>query len=300
MKIQNFLLVFLPLFILVSCSSDSDQTPTPTAVNPVPSENIVIELTGVRDIFPTWAKFQGKITQDPSSNRFVGFVYSKNQNPIINNSNTFTVSSTRTGNNQFEFLPLNCVANTTYYIKAFVQINNNYTYSAEQTFRTTGYFGPAGGYVAFDKGIFSDGWRYMEMHPVSLNFNSAGFGANWGDIGTFISGTVPDFGKGLENTIFIANNTMTSNCAAKLCLNLNLNGYSDWFLPSIQEVFQMTNELISGGINFPYESWSSTQLNANFANNTFYNLGPLGSVPIFEINQGTKGNQNAVYPVRRY
>ena len=93
---------------------------------------------------------------------------------------------------------------------------------------------------------------------------------------------------------------MTSNCAAKLCLNLNLNGYSDWFFPSIQEVFQMTNELISGGINFPYESWSSTQLNANFANNTFYNLGPLGSVPIFEINQGTKGNQNAVYPVRRY
>lgn len=104
----------------------------------------------------------------------------------------------------------------------------------------------------------------------------------------------------MENTIIIANNTVTSNCAAKLCLNLNLNGYSDWFLPSIQEIFQMTKELRNGGINFPYESWSSTQVNADFANATFYNLGQLGSVPIFQISQGTKGTQDDVYPVRRY
>ena len=298
MKFKNYYLVAATLITLFSCSSDNGDNPNPP--NSEPTESIVIELTGVRDIFPTWAKFQGKKTQNQNNNRLVGFVYSTNPNPIVDNSNTFTVSAFRTGTNQFEFLPLNCVTNTTYFIKAFVQIGNTYSYSAEQTFRTTGYFGPAGGYVAFDIGVFSDGWRYMEMHPVTLNFNSAGVGAKWGDTGTFISGTVPDFGKGLENTIIIANNTVTTNCAAELCLNLNLNGYSDWFLPSIQEVFQMTKELRNGGINFPYESWSSTQVNADFANATFYNLGQLGSVPIFQISQGAKGTQDDVYPVRRY
>lgn len=293
---NNYWIVLILISTLLSCSTDKSEATQP----PEQEENIVIELKGARDIFPTWAKFQGKITQNSTSNRLVGFVFSTNPNPIVNISNTDTASDYRIGVSDFELTSLTLLPNKVYYIKAFVKKDNTYIYSNESTFRTTGYFGPAGGYVGFDKGISTDGWQFMEIHPTTLNFSSAGVGAKWGDTGTFISGTVPDFGKGLENTIIIANNTVTSNCAAKLCLNLNLNGYSDWFLPSIQEIFQMTKELRNGGINFPYESWSSTQVNADFANATFYNLGQLGSVPIFQISQGIKGTQDDVYPVRRY
>lgn len=295
MKFKNYYLVAVTLITLFSCSTDNGDNQNPS--NSEPTENIVIELTGVRDIFPTWAKFQGKITQNQNNNRLVGFVYSTNPNPIVDNSNTFTVSAFKTGTNQFEFLPLNCVTNTTYFIKAFVKVGNTYSYSAEQTFRTTGYFGPAGGYVAFDKGVFSEGWRYMEIHPTTLNFSSAGVGGKWGNMNNFISGTYPDFGKGLENTIAIVNNSSDADCAAKLCYNLTLNGYSDWFLPSIQELYQMSTELRKAGISIHYSAWSSTQINSDFANLTTNTLSDPFTII---INENSKAMSEQILPVRRY
>jgi len=295
---NNYWIVLILISTLLSCSNDNSEGSQTPDIEPV--ENIVIEIKGARDIFPTWAKFQGKITQNSTSNRLVGFVFSTNPNPIVNNSNTFTASDYRIGISDLEFTSLTLLPNKVYYIKAFVKKDNTYIYSNESTFRTTGYFGPAGGYVGFDKGIITDGWRFMEIHPTTLNFSSAGVGAKWGAMNTFISGTYPDFGKGLENTNIIVNNTTDANCAAKLCYNLTLNGFSDWYLPSIQEIFQITRELRTAGINFPYDGWSSTQTNADFAKSTFYNLGPLGSVPTFEIADGVKGNGNTVYPARRY
>jgi hypothetical protein len=294
----NYWIVLILFSALLSCSNDDSEISQTPYVEPV--ENILIELKGARDIFPNWAKFQGKITQDSNNTSLVGFVFSTNPNPIVNNGPTYTVSDFRTGVVDFELTSLSLLPNQVYYIKAFVKKDNTYVYSTESTFRTTGYFGPAGGYVGFDKGIHTDGWRYMEIHPTSLHFSSSGFGAKWGATNNFISGTYPNFGKGLENTIIIVNNTTDANCAAKLCYNLTLNGFSDWYLPSIEEIFQITNEFRRAGISFPTDAWSSTQTNANFAKSTFYNLGPLGSVPTFEISDGVKEFANAVYPARRY
>lgn len=297
-RLFNYLIVVVLILTVLSCSKDSAESSEPINVPTV--ENIVIELKGARNIFPTWCKFQGKITQNSTNNRLVGFVFSTDPNPIVNNSNTTTSSDYRTGVVDFEFTSLTLLPNKVYYIKAFVKNDNSYIYSAESTFKTTGYFGPAGGYVGFDKGIYTDGWRYLEIHPTTLNFSSAGVGAKWGAMNTFISGTYPDFGKGQENTTIIVNNTTVANCAAKLCDNLTLNGYSDWFLPSIEEIFQITKELRTASISFPYGAWSSTQTDADFAKVTYYNLGPLGSVPTFEIRDGVKGNGDKVLPARRY
>lgn len=167
MKIKNCYLLFTILIILFSCLSDNDNPQ-----NNEPSENIVIELNSTRDIFPTWEKFNGNISQNSGSNRLVGFVYSTTQNPIVENNNTNTVSDFRSGNAQFELSPLSLLPNRTYYIKAFVKkADNSYLYSNKLNFKTTGHFGPAGGYVAYDKGIISDGWRYMEIHPTTLNYS---------------------------------------------------------------------------------------------------------------------------------
>lgn len=296
MKIKNYYLWVAVLITLFSCSSDNGDNPTPPIIEP--TENIVIALNTVRDIFPTWAKFNGTITQNSDKYRLVGFVYGTAQNPMVDNSNTFTVSDYRTGNNQFELSPLSLLPNTTYYIKAFVKKDDaSYLYSNEVIFKTTGYFGPAGGYVGYDKGAISEGWRYMEIHPTTLNYSTAGVGSQWGTMNTFISGTYPDFGKGLENTLAIVNATSNANCAAKLCDNLTLNGYSDWFLPSIQELYQLSTELRKAGISIHYSAWSSTQVNADFARCTSNTLSDPFTII---INENSKAMPEQVLPVRRY
>lgn len=119
MKFKNYYFLVIMLITMFSCSSDNgDNSNLP---NNEPTENIVIELNSIRDIFPTWAKFKGNVTQNTDTNRLVGFVYSTAQNPIVDNSNTNTVSDFRSGNAQFEFSPLSLLPNTTYYIKAFVK-----------------------------------------------------------------------------------------------------------------------------------------------------------------------------------
>jgi TolB-like protein len=124
--------------------------------------------------------------------------------------------------------------------------------------------GPAGGIVFFDKGDYSNGWRYLEAAPLELEFT-----ARWGASGRSVQGTHTAVGTGKRNTQFIneflLNTTKETMTASQLCNTLNFSGYRDWFLPSNDELDLMYKNLKQKGLGgFSNDwYWSSSQYDEN-------------------------------------
>ena len=120
--------------------------------------------------------------------------------------------------------------------------------------------GPAGGHIFYDKGSYSDGWRYLEAAPVSTEWT----GIQWGSYGTLIGGTLTGIGAGQNNTTTIVtwlDSHLETGCAAQLCNDLTVDGYSDWFLPSKDELNLMYENLKvhEVGSFADYHYWSSSE-----------------------------------------
>jgi hypothetical protein len=87
---------------------------------------------------------------------------------------------------------------------------------------------------------------------------------NWGCTDTEIDGAEgTERGTGEQNTIDIMNGCNDEVSAARLCFDLILNGYDDWFLPSKDEIniLMHQKELVGGfqttsGIGY----WTSSEL----------------------------------------
>jgi hypothetical protein len=120
--------------------------------------------------------------------------------------------------------------------------------------------GPAGGYIFYDKGYYSYGWRYLEAAPSDQST-----GTEWGCYGISIPGADGTaVGTGEQNTIDIEAGCVTVGTAADICANLSLGGYDDWFLPSKDELNLMYTNLhtaaggaVGGFAGWPY--WSSSE-----------------------------------------
>lgn len=111
--------------------------------------------------------------------------------------------------------------------------------------------GPAGGYIFYDKNSYSDGWRYLEAAPSDQSTS-----AKWGCYGTFIFGADGTaVGTGEQNTIDIEAGCTTAGTAADICANLSLGGYSDWFLPSKDELNLMYTNLKLFGVGGFADTW---------------------------------------------
>ena len=119
--------------------------------------------------------------------------------------------------------------------------------------------GPGGGKVFYDKGSYSDGWRYLEAAPenvaTSLTWCSC-TSAPWCNVST---GTAIGTGKANTAAIISAHSSDTAdNNAAKACAEYSNNSKKDWFLPSKDELYEMFNARTQVGISSG-SFWSSSQ-----------------------------------------
>jgi hypothetical protein len=111
----------------------------------------------------------------------------------------------------------------------------------------------------------------------------------WGCYGTNISGADGTaIGTGAQNTIDIVTGCTTEGIAAKLCFDLELNGYSDWYLPSKDELTKLYifEDLVGGFASSFY--WSSSESYGNYAYMRFFN----------EVSVPQIGDKNLTFRVR--
>ena len=119
--------------------------------------------------------------------------------------------------------------------------------------------GSLGGLIFYDKGIVSDGWRYLEAATVDQATS-----VQWGANGYNVAGTGTEIGTGKNNTeLIIAKLSELGEIgkAAQLCSGMG----AGWFLPSRDELNQMYVKLKSGNNNVGgfasnYYYWSSSQV----------------------------------------
>ncbi|MBD3637852.1 MAG: DUF1566 domain-containing protein [Crocinitomicaceae bacterium] len=188
--------------------------------------------------------------------------------------------------------------NTWYYYKPFCVFNGKDLYGDLDSFKTTCpqviTQGPAGGYVVYDNG--SGGG--IEVAPFDLVGNSEYYysppGYEWGCIYSNVPGTQSIIGSGQANTDSILNNCSSLETAAKLCDEFTYGGYSDWYLPSYDELQLLLTTLHANNIgNLSQEwYWSSTQ--ADYARAKALRF---ASNPGFDFNKDTK---NFVRPFRTF
>lgn len=116
--------------------------------------------------------------------------------------------------------------------------------------------GPAGGMVFYDKGSYSDGWRYLESRTTDED----GLFHQWKTTPTSTTGTSTAIGTGYTNTYTAM--AGTSHPAAELARLAIYGGYNDWFLPSKDELNQMylQRSIIGGFGGYPSGYyWSSSE-----------------------------------------
>ena len=147
--------------------------------------------------------------------------------------------------------------------------------------------GPAGGKVFYVTD--ATGLHGLEAAPVDQSS-----GAVWGCYATSIAGADGTaVGTGAANTADIVAGCAEANTAAKIADAYALNGYTDWYLPSKDELdlLYQQNTVVGGFAGDFY--WSSSESNSYYAWNQNFSNGN-------QYYSGYKGNALPVRAVRAF
>jgi hypothetical protein len=219
------------------------------------------------------------IVNDPLDVRFfdatiIGQVLYDGGLPILNqgfqlcNQSTFTGASLvninlNSGLSSFNHTFLNLNENTGYFVRAFATNMVGTTYSTLSFFVTDNFYqigevGPAGGIIFYHKTDTLDGWNFLECAPLDIGTSKVFATSNQL---TMIPNLEYGLGQGDENTALILSAIGNGNNAAKACQTYTINGFSDWYLPTRDELIKLYQNLLplnQGGLS-GNTYWSSNQ-----------------------------------------
>ena len=234
--------------ITISLSEiDSISFTQPTVNLPVVSTNAVNNIT------QNSAVCGGNVTSEGASSVIErGVCWSTSQYPST--ANEHTVDGSGAGSFSSNITGLN--ANTLYYVSAYATNDDGTSYGAQISFTTSNSttieIGDiyAGGIVFYVDITGEHGLVCPDIDQTA--------GEQWGCKDTYINGAD---GTGAQNTIDIVNDCSTTDIAARICDELILYGYNDWFLPSKDELNLMYINLHLAGIGSFYDEdyWTSSE-----------------------------------------
>ncbi|OFX22655.1 MAG: hypothetical protein A2033_10650 [Bacteroidetes bacterium GWA2_31_9] len=199
-----------------------------------------------------------------------GVCWSTSNDPSL--SDSFTTDGSGTGS--FVSSITGLTPGVTYYFRAYATNAIGTSYGIVRSFFTpTVDVGQSyqGGIVAYILQVGDPGYFSTVTHGIIVSESDQSSSANWGCYGTLISGAdETGIGYGQQNTTDIIADCATAGIAAKICDDLVLNGYSDWYLPSKDELNKLyINKTLIGGFTNNYY-WSSSEVTNNNANRQYF------------------------------